>query len=248
MAVKKKSPKSQESCIPPFSNLGERNEFGLLCSDGIEYKYHEDGTINWRKMVKTEYLVPNKQKTKETDVSALDDKDLLILLGGIKELAQIRGFSSVNYSVISPASDYVVATCSIKWVSNYETEGKEIEFSAIGDAGPHNTTNFARNYLGPIAENRSFVRCVRNFLKINVVASDEICMGSPAASASSESFDPSDPVSLLAKVMNAKSVTFESLKNKLAKEDFEGAESIKSLKDIPGPKIFELLQRLQNKK
>tara|TARA_R100000008_G_scaffold85908_1_gene77106 strand:- start:617 stop:1363 length:747 start_codon:yes stop_codon:yes gene_type:complete len=248
MAVKKKSTKSQESCVPPFSNLGERNDYGLLCSDGVEYKYHEDGTINWRKMVKTEYLVPNKQRTKETDISTLDDKDLLILLGGIKELAQIRGFTSVNYSVVSPSSDYVVATCSIKWIPNYETEGKEIEFSAIGDAAPHNTTNFARNYLGPIAENRAFVRCVRNFLKINVVASDEICMGSPAASASSESFDPSDPVSLLSKVMNAKSVTFGALKNKLIKEGFDGADSIESLKDIPGPKIFELLQRLQNKK
>ena len=47
-------------------------------------------------------------------------------------------------------------------------------FSAIGDASPNNTESFARFYLGPIAENRAFVRCVRNFLKINVVAQEEL--------------------------------------------------------------------------
>ena len=205
-------------------------------------------------MVKTEFLVTNRQKTKETDVSKLDDKDLLILLGGIKELAQIRGFTSVEYDIHSPSSDYVVATCKIAWIPNYETEYKETVFSAVGDASPINTTNFARNYLGPIAENRAFVRCVRSFLKINIVASDEVCIGKPAASPSNQTgnqtdnFDPTDPVSLLAKLMNSKSVTLDSLKSKLKKEGYEKADSIQSLKDIPSPKIFELLKRLQNKK
>ena len=46
-------------------------------------------------MVRTEFLVANKQRTQQTDVSQLEDRDLLILLGGIKELAQIRGFTDV---------------------------------------------------------------------------------------------------------------------------------------------------------
>tara|TARA_R100000005_G_scaffold96613_1_gene85159 strand:+ start:4467 stop:5204 length:738 start_codon:yes stop_codon:yes gene_type:complete len=245
MAAKKK----EQSCVPPNgSEFGQRNDYGLICSGDIEYHYNPDGLINWRKMVREEFLVPNKQKTKETDISKLEDKDLLILLGGIKELAQIRGFTSVNYDVSSPSSDYVVATCTINWIGNYETGGDPISFAAIGDASPANTTSFASKYLGPIAENRSFVRCVRNFLKINVVASDEICIGSPAVESTVVSADMSDPVSLLAKVMNAKKVTFEALKSKLAKEGYANAENIQSLKDIPGPKIFELLKRLQNKK
>ena len=245
MAAKKK----EQSCVPPnATRFGQRNEYGLICSDDIEYQYNPDGLINWRKMVGSEFLVPNKQKTKETDISKLEDKDLLILLGGIKELAQIRGFTSVRYDVSSPSSDYVVATCTIDWIGNYETGGQPITFAGIGDASPANTTSFASRYLGPIAENRSFVRCVRNFLKINVVASDEICMGSPAVETTATSVDMSDPVSLLAKVMNSKKVTFEGLKAKLAKEGYANVDNIQSLKDIPGPKIFELLKRLQNKK
>ena len=73
-------------------------------------------------------------------------------------------------------------------------------------------------------------------------------MGSPAVESTAASADMSDPVSLLAKVMNSKKVTFEALKSKLAKEGYANAESIQSLKDIPGPKIFELIKRLQNKK
>ena len=59
-------------------------------------------------------------------------------------------------------------------VSNYETGGQPVSFSAIGDASLSNTFDFAQNYLAAIAENRAFVRCVRNFLKINIVAKDEI--------------------------------------------------------------------------
>ena len=247
MATKKKQ---EFSCIPPNVQLRERNEYGLICSSDIEYVYQEDGFIDWRKMVKPEYLVSNKQRTNEKDVSKLDDKDILILLGGIKELAQIRGFTSVNYSVVSPSPEYVVATCTIKWIPNYETEGKEVEFSGIGDASPYNTTDFARKYLGPIAENRAFVRCVRNFLKINVVAFDEICTGTPAASAPSndESINFSNPTHLLQKAMRDKKVSFEALKSKCVKEGYANANEWDSVSDIPGPKIFELIGRLQNKK
>ena len=71
-----------------------RDENGLL--DGTDYIFYEDGTIDWRAMVKSHFLVPNRQKTSKTDVSSLEDSQLIILLGGIKDLAQIRGFSRVE--------------------------------------------------------------------------------------------------------------------------------------------------------
>ena len=119
----------------------KRNKDGLL---DIDYTHSEDGSIDWRKMIKQEFLVPNKDRTAETDVSVLKDSELIILLGGIKELAQIRGYTNVRYDVQTPSPDYVVATCSITWIPNYETEGREVTFSAIGDASPHNTKSFAR--------------------------------------------------------------------------------------------------------
>ncbi len=225
----------------------DRNENGLI--NGVDYVFTDDGLIDWRKMVKPEHLVPNKDRTSETDVTKLKDYQLIILLGGIKELAQIRGYTDVTYDVTSPSSDYVVATCTITWKPNYETEGEKVVFSAIGDASPHNTNSFARNFLGPIAENRAFVRCVRNFLKINIVGKEELGGADAPPTATNTSTPTSDtsmdPRSMLQAVMNEKGVTLEKLKAKLSSE---GHDEIESLSDIPKLKTFELIERLKKVK
>ncbi len=225
----------------------DRNEDGLI--NGVDYLFTEDGLIDWRKMVKPEHLVPNKDRTSETDVTKLKDYQLIILLGGIKELAQIRGFTDVKYEVVSPHHEYVAATCSISWIPNYETEGREVTFSAIGDASPRNTNSFASNFLGPIAENRAFVRCVRNFLKINIVGKEELGGADAPPTATNTSMATSDtsmdPRSMLQAVMNEKGVSFEKLKAKL---DSEGFDAVESLSDIPKLKTFELIERLKKVK
>ena len=43
-----------------------RDTDGLI--KGVDYVFNEDGLIDWRKMIKTEHLVPNKDRTSETDV------------------------------------------------------------------------------------------------------------------------------------------------------------------------------------
>jgi hypothetical protein len=221
----------------------KRDKNGLI--PDASYAFNEEGLIDWRKMVKPEHLVPNRQKTQGTDVSTLDDKDLIILLGGIKELAQIRGYTDVTYVVTSPSPEYVVATCAITWIPNYETENREVTFSAIGDASPNNTQSFAKFFLGPIAENRSFVRCVRNFLKINIVGQEEL--GSAKLLDEPSSANPTDPKFLLESVMKEKGVSWEMIKNKLIKEEYKKAESMNSISDIPKSKIFELIQRIKAK-
>ncbi len=225
----------------------DRNEDGLI--NGVDYLFTEDGLIDWRKMVKPEHLVPNKDRTSETDVTKLKDYQLIILLGGIKELAQIRGFTDVKYEIVSPHHEYVAATCSISWIPNYETEGREVTFSAIGDASPRNTNSFASNFLGPIAENRAFVRCVRNFLKINIVGKEELGGADAPPTATNTSMATSDtsmdPRSMLQAVMNEKGVSFEKLKAKLGSEGFDAVES---LSDIPKLKTFELIERLKKVK
>tara|TARA_Y100000592_G_scaffold49641_1_gene78628 strand:+ start:3480 stop:4178 length:699 start_codon:yes stop_codon:yes gene_type:complete len=225
----------------------DRNEDGLI--NGVDYLFTEDGLIDWRKMVKPEHLVPNKDRTSETDVTKLKDYQLIILLGGIKELAQIRGFTDVKYEIVSPHHEYVAATCSISWIPNYETEGREVTFSAIGDASPRNTNSFASNFLGPIAENRAFVRCVRNFLKINIVGKEELGGADAPPTATNTSMATSDtsmdPRSMLQAVMNEKGVSFEKLKAKL---DSEGFDAVESLSDIPKLKTFELIERLKKVK
>jgi hypothetical protein len=222
--------------------LIERDENGLLNS--TEYTYTEEGLIDWRKMISPEFLVANKDRTSESDVTKLKDYELIILLGGIKQLAQIRGYTDVTYDISSPSSDYVVATCSIKWIPNYETEGREVVFSSVGDASPQNTKSFAKFFLGPIAENRAFVRCVRNFLKINIVAQEELG-NVKVGNSSSDSSTSLDPRSILEELMKEKGISFDKLKTKLSKEKYKGDDELNSLEDISKIKVFELIERIR---
>ena len=233
------------SNVPP--KVFKRNEFGLIDDESIKYIFNEDGrSVNWRKMIKPEHLVPNKQnferfgKTVPKSIEGLEDRDLLILLPGIKELAQIRGFSAVRHLPVSPTNDYVVSACTIDWIPNFETENRAISFSAMGDASPFNTTNFAKLYLAPIAENRAFVRAVRNVLKINIVSQEELG-GTP--SQEQDSVDSSS--SLLKDTMTQKGISFEKIKDTLIKESFEGAVNLTKVEDIPKVKQFELVERIK---
>lgn len=226
--------------IPP--KVLKRNEYGLLEEPPIPYVFNDDGYVNWRKMIRPEFLVPNKQRTQETDISKLEDKDLLILLGGIKELAQIRGFTCVSYDVPEAGPNYVIASCYINWIGNYETAGKEVSFQSIADASPDNTQSFARNYLAAIAENRAFVRCVRNFLKINIVGQEEIgtkVIDEPAPE------NPMSPATVLYNLMKEKNISFEQIQKRLVKDKYEKAEEITSINDLSKPKIFELIERIK---
>jgi hypothetical protein len=82
-----------------------RNEFGLL--DNVDYEFAEDGSVNWRSMIKDEHLFPNKswfdlrKKDVPRSIDGLKDHQLLIKLSGIKELAKLRGFTDVYYDVPS---------------------------------------------------------------------------------------------------------------------------------------------------
>lgn len=228
----------------------ERDEYGLISQPKVNYVFGDDGSVDWRKMVKEEHLVPNRQRTKETAVTKLEDRDLIILLAGIKELAQIRGYTDVTYDIKSPSSDYVVASCTIKWAPNFETENKEVTFSAIGDASPSNTQGFAQYFLGPIAENRAFVRCVRNFLRINIVGQEELGGASvPSGQSDAEStIETIAPSTLLSNVMKEKGVSLDAVKKVLLKEGNENAENFSSVEDIPKDLTFHLIQRIKNKK
>ena len=238
------SDEHEAKIIPP--TLFIRNKYGLIEDNNINYLFNNDGSINWRAMVKSQYLVPNRQKTQETDISKLEDKDLLILLGGIKELAQIRGYSKVEYKVISANDTYFATSCRITWIPNYETGGREIIFESLADATVNNTKSFARFFLAAIAENRAFVRCVRNFLKINIVSQEELGDAKLLEESSISQENPTSPHVLLEKIMKDKSVSLEALKKKLIKEKFDNAENIGSIQDIPKVKIFELIEKLKN--
>ena len=175
----------------------QRDENGLL--KNVQYEFNEDGSVNWRAMIKPEHLFPNKgwfeARKREVPATAegLADHQLLIKLSGIKELARLRGFSSVSYEVVQCLPRHVATICSMNFIPNYETDNNPIGFQDMANATLDNTSSFATKFLETIACNRAFVRCVRNFLNVHIVGDDEIdkSNGKPVAAAVSGSLTPS---------------------------------------------------------
>jgi hypothetical protein len=233
--------------------LFKRNNHGLLPS--VNYEFNANGTINWRAMIGKEYLVANrdsiKGQNKDVDISSLPDSQLLILLAGIKDLAQTRGFRSVAYDVVQASSSYVAVKCTIEWIPNFETEMEPVLFSSLADAHIENTKSFAKDYLMAIAENRAFVRAVRNFLRINIVGSDEVGdsnKGQPPQDSSDHSaVSSTHPVNVLIDLMKKTNITFEKVKETLKKEGKVEAEDWSEPSNVPNKVIFELIQRLKKK-
>ena len=160
-------------------DLWRRNEDGLL--ESVDYEFNQDGSVNWRAMISPEHLYPNKdhfemRKMPVPDsIEGLEDNQLLIKLGGIKELAKLRGFHNVTYDIQESSDERVVVQCMINWIENYEgVYAFRPTFASIANATIHNTNGFAAKFLECIAENRAFVRTVRNFLGIHIVGADEI--------------------------------------------------------------------------
>lgn len=199
----------------------KRDEHGLL--PGITYVYNDDGSVNWRKMIKPEHLVIQRGKEAkvveqygkaidELDLREIDDKYLMILLAGIKYLARIRGILNCEQLVNVSTIDNATVTCSITFLPNYETDRHAILFSDVGTATMDSTTGFGQKYLATMAANRAFVRTVRNFLNVNIVATDEMKEGVTEEPTESTSIASGKPFAVLASKAAEKKVTFDDIK------------------------------------
>jgi hypothetical protein len=155
----------------------ERDENGLL--KNVQYTFNEDGSIDWRAMVREEHLFPNKawferfNKPMPKSINGLKDHQLLIKLSGIKELARLRGFNSVSYETVACNHDHVAVKCKISFIENYETK-EIVTYEDMANATINNCSSFAVKFLETIACNRAFVRAVRNFLNVHIVGLDEM--------------------------------------------------------------------------
>ena len=235
----------------------KRNGHGLL--ENAEYIFNEDGSVNWRAMIKPEFLYPNKgwfearNKAVPTSIEGLDDKQLLIMLGGIKELAKMRGYHNVDFTVTNVSDDHVTAKCQIDWTENYESFSGGIypRYTDVANATLSNTDSFCAKFLETIACNRAFVRCVRNYLNIHIVGADEI----DKSQATAQSYEsdavatPITPVDLLEKTLREKHgvESFDGCKEVLRdlwkSESYrnESAKRWKSFKDIPAKEARRLI-------
>jgi len=204
-------------------DIYKRNEHGLL--ENAEYIFNEDGSVDWRAMIKPEFLYPNKdwfearKQPVPTSIEGLKDNQLFIMLGGIKELARLRGFESVTFNTENISDNYVTASCEITWSPNYESGSQKVVYQDVANATINNTSSFAVKFLETIACNRAFVRCVRNFLNIHIVGADEIDKSKEANNAISiESSSDENPIASLSPLSQLKQVFREKTGGKTFEE------------------------------
>lgn len=253
-------------CAAP-SKYTRSNKSGLLNS--VKYKYNEDGSINWRGMIDPKHLFPNRSwfearnKAVPSSTEGLQDHQLLIKLAGIKELAKLRGYSSVSYDIIKCEKDHVAIKCRINWINNVESSAgyahKGVSFEDVANATVENTSSFATKFLETIAANRAFVRCVRNFLNVHIVGDDEIDKSNGQLH-HPESEDPTEPLKKLTPngVLESlcqsklKCNSFDDFKNKLREMwslnlyRNDQAKEWSNFDDIPAKEARMLINTIKN--
>lgn len=206
----------------------DRDENGLII--GIDYIFDENGLVSWKDMVSPMFLYvnPDPKKRKKIEekykkayseiipsVDKVDDQDLIIMLGGLKQLLRLRGFEKVCYNIKESNENYAAVSCSIVFSPTFESEFKSQEYTENACAHPANTMSFAQNYLLEIATNRALARCIRNYLNINIVSKEEL---SAASSTEEESkIIAPNPHPILEKMLIERKIDINELK-KLVKQ------------------------------
>jgi len=252
----------------------KRNEFGLKeLPNGQEYKFKEDGSVSWEDMIPSEFLFANKSYEKEivektgkplseTPIHEIDKKYRLSTLAGVRHVANLRGYSKVEYSQpVYGANGAIAVECKITWLPNYETEGRELTFSGLGEATQNNASPIGKNkfgdwafYLVAIAENRAFLRACKIGLNF-----DSLLIKEEMALAETVETQPAptsslNPHSMLQDILDQKKpkVTLDILKKTILNHYRNSVKSDPnewaSLKDIPPNDVFSIITLMKKEK
>lgn len=236
--------------------LFQRDEKGLL--KNVSHVFKDDGSVDWKRMIPDKYIVVNAEYFEKRQIAipdstdGLEDKQLLVLLGGIKELAKLRGVMSVDKKVWESSFDRAVVSCKLTFSPNYENDMQPFVYEEVASATLSNTNGFGQLFMETIASNRAFVRAVRNALRIDIVGSDELS-GFTSTNNNAETTSESEPWHALrdaAKNFSSTKIpegfkTFDEFKAVLLEKGTEGADAWTDWKDIPASTIFKLIGLLK---
>ncbi len=223
----------------------QRDSRGLV--SGYEYVYEDNGLINWKAMIPSKYLGIKKDKIDDVvrkyckdgvtldslDLSKVEDYFLYIKKGGMTFLARLRGYSSLIQTVPYVSDTKAVAVCTMTFVPNFETDMQPLVCSDMANGSLYNVPSGFESYIETFAANRSFSRCVRLALGINVVTEEELgangrkqeLPSAPSKNPVNDSDIPTPATSfeawaLVESKCKDRKITFENLK-KASKGQFE---------------------------
>lgn len=152
---------------------------------GKTYVFKPDGRIDWRALVDKKYLyIANEYKDRvvreqckpldQIDVLSVKDDWLRIRVGGLNELAHMRGVMSCTYPHFLSRDGYAAVSCEITFIGNVETNMYPETWSSTASATLRSVDKQFTPYLETFAENRAFIRCVKRALQINILSDIEI--------------------------------------------------------------------------
>ena len=251
-----------------------RNEYNLF--DDIEYEFDELGRVNWKKLVPKEQISANYERLADAgidfndlskeDIHNLDEQNQLILLQGFKDVADLRGYVSLQEETAFQSSakgvEKAVTHCSITWIGVPETNMFPITVTTVGEAHFHNTLGFGKNYLARMSANRAFIANVKQTLRIPIYGKDELggnnnnqehgeyASGGPeSASPAPSGFTPSpQPWAAVKDFYEKHGHSFDNIKTRLY-EKYPETVNCKSFKDLSKfPKVLQSLKQSLDQK
>lgn len=212
-------------------------DFGLI--NNFEYSFDDFGFVDWKSLIPKQFLFPNTEKFKSlgkeipSSIDGLDESMILIKLSGIKWLARVRGYTRVDFDYSSSGAAST-AKCRIHWIPNFENPQGAV-YEEVASCDSRNADDFSLKFSESIASNRAFVRCVRNFLNVNIVGEEEIFnKESSQIKNIEESSKPSqmsiDPQSIFIKICKEKNMSFDDIL-KFSESIIDKEIDLKSIKD-----------------
>ena len=252
----------------------KRDENGLV--EGVDYIFTEDGLIDWRKMVPPQFLYVNSDERRKPalekkygkslkDIDPIkdnvEDRDLVIMLGGLKYLLRLRGYTNVSCNIHTSNEYYASVSCYIDFVGNFETGGISQGYSDCGSAHLQSTEGFGKAYLVEIATNRAMSRAIRNYLNINIVSREELGAIGEIKKVENNSVPSNGSAnSILQEKCKEKGLSFDVVKNRAVSLNQEILKSGKNSEfcsdpdkwtdwdSIPPNDCYVLLGKVKNKK
>jgi len=160
-----------------------RGPDGLLRN--VDYPRGLNGFVDWRAMLRPEHLYVNPdyetelktrfnvKSRRDIDVTQCEDRQLLVLLDGWRYLLKMRGVQSIKVTMDHVSNEKAAATCTIKFIGNFETNGEPFEWSDVGSASLYSVSGSFQLHLEAMAANRALARCARAALGIRIYGKDE---------------------------------------------------------------------------
>jgi len=215
--------------------------------------------IDWKALIPDSEIVLNREAflKKGINVNELSKEDQaslkaeaaenekLIKLNGFKHLARLRGLKASKCHVVESSAERVVVQQMLSFLPNSENpEGLEVH--AVANATLNNVMGATfQSYLEPIAQNRAFVRAVKDALGINILGQDELPLEANAIIVE-KTAGPSIHAAL-DQVMESKCISWSDLKATLVSKEheYQGCRDWNSSKDIPQATVLGLLTELK---